>query len=984
MLKGLPLKRNQVFFIAAFLLLAIILAAWFFFFQKKDKQHPDFISANLSEADSLISTMSLEEKISRLFIVKADDQKLVRLWQEEGIFRPGALLLPGSTASPFLNDYLLASCKNPLRPLRFATEFELHAFHWHTDSCREMLLHKNQMFVLSDTALLSAAMTYEMLDNKKYGVDVWVAPGLKNFTDHNKIYNFFRKEKILLSTVVSGPVSCRLKKDTVTGALPAVLLLEKDSLQEQEDGKPAWLSACLRQKLDFNGIIASRVPQQQLANAIKESGSDLFFTDDFLAASGWVQSLVKDKKLAEKHIDRRLRKIISVMLWRDEQQRKRVAMSDSLTRRLARNRMHVVDQVRRNSSVLWSNPRRLLPINQAMPEIQLLDMGVRNQVFNTQLLLFSEIDERKFSMQQLEKSEKIKLLCLNSNVLEQTGGKSFMQKLDSISKGRKLIVVCFSEKQSLSYVPQNFSLLQVIGGEPDDYRYAAQAIFGAQVVSGRPAKDARNKKYRPLQIKKSRLGYVRPEVMKLDTSMLARIDSLAEDAIARGAFPGCQVFFAYKGDVVFNKSYGHHTYARKRAVRNTDVYDLASITKVAATTLAAMKLVEQGKLDLDEELGEYFRDTHIEYTRIKPDTVIRIDTLSIREIKELERKIRKCDTTEINDSTAVLIDTMLYKATPKQNIFKCKMRDLLIHKSGLPPSLPILRYLLYRNDTVLRLPATFILDRDSVITIDTLRNRADSLRYLWLKYYNNKRLKDTSDRRIARGMYLRREYCDTLWMDIKQTRVYSRDVYMYSDLNAVLAQITIDSITEKPLSSYVYRRFYKPMGLVDMGFNPRYSLDNNRIVPTERDKFWRRQLLLGDVHDPSAALMGGVAGNAGLFSSAQDLGTLFQMFLQEGTYGGRRYLSPSVIRMFTAQQKRSHRGLGFDRVNSRNIAAGSAPANSYGHTGFTGTCVWVDPEHEIVFVFLSNRVHPSARNWRINKYNVRQNIHQAFYDAVME
>lgn len=982
MLKGLHLKRTHLFIIAIVLLLIIVAATYFIFFQKSEVEHPDFIGANLSEADSLISTMTLDEKISRLLMIKPKDDKLLRLLEDGNLPQPGGMILSSfHSMSPV--DFFKSDSSHSLRPLRFAMEYENKAFHWHNDSCRNFFVHKNQLLLLPDTGLLSKAMAYEVMENKKYGIDVWMSPEIQQFTLQEKIYHFLRKENILLAAPVMYEKYCEGPDDSLNNYFPDILLLDKDSLKLLSEGKPQWLSKCIREKLNFRGIIISQLPDEKLAHALRYSGSDLFYTDNFFSVSEKIKTLVKEKKLAERHIDKRLRKIISVLLWRDKQRAGETTASDSLQKQLGQDRIRVVDQVRRNSSLLWSNPGNLLPIDRPEAELMLFYPGQKNSVFLNQLGEFAEIKELNFNTLELKDAGKLNLIVLTSGSLEMNGGAALLSRLDSITKNKKLIVVLFSESLSTGFIPENYSMLQVTGSSPDDYSYAAQALFGAQGVRGRLPEKLAAGKYQPVVFGKNKLGQARPEVMKLDTVRLAVIDSLANDAISKGAFPGCQVFVAYRGDVVFNKSYGHHTYARKQKVKNTDVYDLASVTKVAATTLAAMKLVDRGKLDLDEELGEYFKDTHIEYTRIKPDTVIRIDTISLKELDELEREIRKCDTIEVDDSTVVFTDTMLYKATPKKNIFKCKMRDLLIHKSGLPPSLPILRFLLYRSDTVLKLPMTFILDKDSLITLDTLKNRKDTLRYLWLKYYNRKALKDTSDRQIARGMYLRREYCDTLWMDIKQSRIYSRDVYMYSDLNAVLAQVTIDSITGKPLNHYVYHNFYKPMGLRNMGYQPRKWLNRNRIVPTENDKSWRKQVLRGDVHDPSAALMGGVAGNAGLFSNAQDLGTLFQMFLQDGKYGRRQYLSPAVVSMFTRQQKRSHRGLGFDRVNNRNIAADSAPAASYGHTGFTGTCVWVDPENEIVFVFLSNRVYPKANNWKINRLHVREKIHQAFYDALM-
>jgi len=174
------------------------------------------------------------------------------------------------------------------------------------------------------------------------------------------------------------------------------------------------------------------------------------------------------------------------------------------------------------------------------------------------------------------------------------------------------------------------------------------------------------------------------------------------------------------------------------------------------------------------------------------------------------------------------------------------------------------------------------------------------------------------------------------------------------------------------------------MGLKTMTYNPLKYFNSQRIVPTENDRYWREQLLRGNVHDPSAAMLGGISGNAGLFSNAYDLAIVGQMWLNGGTYGGNRYISEGTVRKFTARQEDSHRGLGFDKPSRKSIIGKGASADSFGHTGFTGTCIWVDPVHQLVFVFLSNRVHPDPKNGRINSMQIRQKIHSIVYEAILQ
>ncbi|MEL7120711.1 MAG: serine hydrolase [Bacteroidota bacterium] len=178
--------------------------------------------------------------------------------------------------------------------------------------------------------------------------------------------------------------------------------------------------------------------------------------------------------------------------------------------------------------------------------------------------------------------------------------------------------------------------------------------------------------------------------------------------------------------------------------------------------------------------------------------------------------------------------------------------------------------------------------------------------------------------------------------------------------------------------------YYNPLGLRYSTFNPSKYYNKERLVPTQWDKRWRHQLVHGHVHDETAALMGGVAGHAGLFSTAEDLAVIFQMLLDGGTYGDRVYLSPETIKKFTGKQRGSSRGIGFDKPNRSNesaVAKSASPA-TFGHTGFTGTCVWADPDEDLIFIFLSNRIHPYIKNPLMYRQETRRRIHQVVYDAL--
>jgi len=282
------------------------------------------------------------------------------------------------------------------------------------------------------------------------------------------------------------------------------------------------------------------------------------------------------------------------------------------------------------------------------------------------------------------------------------------------------------------------------------------------------------------------------------------------------------------------------------------------------------------------------------------------------------------------------------------------LAELLTHHSGLAPALPVYPYIVYRRRGQRRFGRYFQPRPDSTYSI-----------------------------KVAKQFYLNREFADSLWEHTKAMKVDTNKAYRYSDANLVLVQQAIDSINGYSLARYLQENIYGPLGMQRTGYLPLERFKAEEIVPTENDQGWRFQLLRGYVHDETASLLGGVSGNAGLFTSAHELGHLFQMLLNGGSYGGKQYFSPGLVRTFTRRQA-GHRGYGFDLPPYQGdyYLSRYASRESYGHTGFTGTCVWVDKEEELVYIFLSNRIHPRDNNQMINTLAVRQRVHDVVYQAM--
>jgi CubicO group peptidase (beta-lactamase class C family) len=243
--------------------------------------------------------------------------------------------------------------------------------------------------------------------------------------------------------------------------------------------------------------------------------------------------------------------------------------------------------------------------------------------------------------------------------------------------------------------------------------------------------------------------------------------------------------------------------------------------------------------------------------------------------------------------------------------------------------------------------------------------------------------------RVAENIYMRNDWEDTMFARILKSPLGPQNKYVYSDNDFIFLGKIVEQVTGMRLNEYVQKTFYRPMGMMSTGFKPRERFPAEKMVPTETEKHFRRQTTQGDVHDEGASMFGGVAGHAGLFSNAYDLAMLYQMLLNGGELNGSRYLKKETIDLFTSyHSKNSRRGYGFDKPEKDNAIRKEPYPSSmispqgFGHTGYTGTCVWVDPKYNLVYIFLSNRVHPTRDNNKLGQMLIRGKIQDAIYRAV--
>ena len=311
------------------------------------------------------------------------------------------------------------------------------------------------------------------------------------------------------------------------------------------------------------------------------------------------------------------------------------------------------------------------------------------------------------------------------------------------------------------------------------------------------------------------------------------------------------------------------------------------------------------------------------------------------------------------------------------------IQEILYHQSGLPSWIPF-----YQE----------AIDKDSYDgRLFSARKDAHHLLQLGTTSWANPKFKFKSEyvSPVKTGDYIV-QICDSLWLNRSFRKVMEEKImeaplkqkrYVYSDVGFILLGMLVEQLAGMPMEAYLQREFYEPMGLEHTGYLPLRRFAKSEIVPSNKDRFLRKETLQGFVHDEASAFFGGLAGNAGLFSTARDVARVYQMLLNGGEIDGQRYLSKETCQLFTTEtSKISRRGLGFDKPDAddpkKGNCAPAAPAGVYGHTGFTGTCAWVDPVNELVYVFLSNRIYPDVTNRKLNQLHIRERIQGAIYDAM--
>ena len=713
-----------------------------------------------------------------------------------------------------------------------------------------------------------------------------------------------------------------------------------------DSGTPASLSKkittdLLRNKLGFKGLIfTDALGMKGATTAGNVSVEALLAGADVLegmlhpgADLQAVEAAVKAGKISENEINERCRKVLAYKYAMGLAKTIPVNVK-GLSEMISSPQAEAVNQALANASItLLRDKNNLVPVgNLEKTSIAVVNIGKPGEEFSRICRKYSS-DVSFYQMNSNVAKIKNHDVVIAAVYSDSQAARAYLSQLRNIPG---LIEVFFINPYKMAKFEQSLTdrgaLMLAYDNTPQTQSAAAQAVFGGINIDGHLPVTLNGiaKIGDGITREKSRLGYTSPLAEGMKPELSFKIDSMINDAISRNAFPGCQILVARNGNVVIDKSYGKQSMGGTVPVTDETLYDLASVSKATGTLPGVMKAYDLGLFDLDARASKYI-----------PGLV----------------------------------------GSNKEDV---TVRQLLYHESGIQPSLNL-----------------FYIMMDTATYTDPLISgkptATNSIKIQRGAYGNNtaKIRRDITspvktDRfpiLAGRDVYVGKESYDTIMGRIYSSPLRKNKNYAYSCLNFCLLMDLEQHVTGQNHDKWVHDSIFAPMGAGLVGYRPLERFTVNDIAATENDTYLRRQTICGYVHDELADFSGGVQGNAGLFSNAGDLAKLCQMWLNGGKYGDKQILSEETVKLFTTDKSPTcRRGLGFDKPDKENDdnspTCSEATAATFGHLGFTGTVFWVDPDNDLVFIFLNNRVNPTRDNDAFNKLNLRPALFSEVYKSI--
>lgn len=745
-------------------------------------------------------------------------------------------------------------------------------------------------------------------------------------------------------------------KEAVKAGLGGVMV---GHLEVPELGKhPASISPhiiynLLCQEMGFQGLVFTDalemkgISQNQNGNICAQAlmaGNDLLLAPRNLKRElDGVLAAVKSGNLSEELITEKCRKVLTYKYALGLKEKPNIQLS-GLEKRLNRpETKDLILRLQKAAVTVAANAEGILPLDSKLKGTVVLNIG---KTPSSGLSFYNRL-QNSIPLSRVvaspESMEAVKRQLLNSKrvivVINSNDYKKYRPMLESLPHDLPVIYVYLMPLKSMlgMEVYWKKAAAVVLGhtDAPAIQERVADILAGKAVADGRLSVGVADL-FKPgdgITMAPEIPRNYKPEDYGMNAGILKNIDEIALEGIKAKAYPGCQILILKDGKPVYDKSFGTYTYESSRKVGKDDLYDLASLTKTTATLLAVMKLYDEGKFGLTDRISQY---------------------------------------------------VPALKGTDKERV---TIEELLLHQSGIPAFWPFYRAAIDKDSY----EGAFYKERPDAHhhkQIDTRLFVIDHFGYK--KELVSRAFSTDYPLQVADSMYLHRSFRDSIVAQIGRIPLKDRR-YRYSCLNFMLLKEMVENISKMPMSVFLDKEFYKPMGMERTAFLPLRRFKKEEIVPTVKADYLRKGgMLQGYVHDESAAFMGGVSGNAGLFSTAHDVAKVYQMLIDGGIYGGKRYLSKETCDLFlTHTSKISRRGLGFDKPDMKNIAkspcAQEAPEEVIGHTGFTGTCAWADPKNRLVYVFLSNRIYPRPFDHKqLMRLNIRPRMQQVMYQALMK
>lgn len=795
-----------------------------------------------------------------------------------------------------------------------------------------------------------------------------VLPVVKHFPGHGDTDTDSHQTLPLLSHSKQRLDSIELYpyRAIIDAHLPAIMTSHLAVKSLDSTGTPASLSSiviqdilkkelgfqglCFTDALNMKGVSQNHAPGEIEVKALLAGNDILLFPENLEKAISSIKKALSDKLINESLINEKCRKILKFkhqyvlpnLLPQDNQ---------PLGARLhTRQDSALLQQLYREAITLIKNKTSLIPLKRLDTlQIASINFGAKKiNAFQNYLNRYSRVNhfaiDKNLSDEEIKnwvsKLKNYNCIIIYNSAANHSPAKTFgysitLDKLIRQLAGKKIIfchpAIPYGLKK-YTHLPIDAFLISY-----DQHLYAqqfmAQAVFGGISIHGKlPVSISPEYPVKTgILTFKSRLGQLPPAMSCLDQSYLRQIDSLCQLAIRLKATPGCQVLIAKDGNIIYNKAFGFHTYRKEQANTGKEIYDIASVTKITATLPALMKLYDEQKIQLDSPLSFYYPP-----------------------LKNTDKK-------------------------------ELTLKEILCHNAGLKTFLPLF---------------TDAIDKKSIAgpLFTTGRTSHNTTRLKDRLYVNlNYKFRDSTISHtpkegyihLAPGLYVFPSYQDTILQTILHSPVNEKKTYAYSDLGFIFLKFAIENVTGEALNDYCQKHFYHRLGMYNTHFQAAETLNSSDIIPSCVDRLYRKTELKGYVHDPTAALLGGIAGHAGLFSTAEDLAKILQMYLNQGRYGDEYYLAPETISTFTKKNSlfpQNRRSFGFDKPEPDSTKIGptchSVPLSSYGHTGFTGIMAWCDPVNNLLYLFLSNRTYPDEFNTKLSEENIRTKIQEIIYQAL--